>query len=618
MIRPLIYACLVVTMANQLFGQDQDFDFAHEVLPILKTHCAECHSDGNYQGGFSIDSRESILESGAVEAGDAVASDLIDRISSDEIDYRMPPEGERLSELEIAALKNWIDQNLPWESGFTFKSSSWVAPLKPRTVKLPPGDGNPIDRIVNQYFADNKTSWPNRLSDAAFARRASLDLVGLLPTPDELNAFTRSSNLRRENYINTLLGRDRDYADHWMSFWNDLLRNDYTGTGYIDGGRKQITRWLHDSLLANKPYDQFTRELINPSDGSAGFINGIKWRGRVNASQVQEVQFAQNVSQVFMGENLKCASCHDSFVDDWKLSDAYGMAAIIADQPIEMFRCDKPTGKMAKPQFLFPSLGEIDAGQNKEQRLSQVADLIVDRRNGRFTRTIVNRLWQRLMGRGLVEPVDVMGNQPWNEDILDFLAEDLAENEYNLKHTLRLIVSSRIYQSACVTQPEPIVGEYQFRGPLAKRMTAEQFIDAVWSITNTWPAQPNAGVAEPQAVPVRSSLVVSDLLMRSLGRPNRDQVVTTRDDVLSTLQALDLSNGEILFKQLESGADNLLALELSKRDLIERVFLHSLARKSTGREFEIIEQQLGDQPDRQAIADFLWTILMLPEFQHVQ
>src|SRR5205085_10846929 len=136
---------------------------------------------------------------------------------------------------------------------------------------------------------------------------------------------------------------------------------DYSGTGYIDGGRKQISGWLYNSLLRNKPYDQFTRELIQPTPDSEGFIKGIKWRGNVNASQVVELQFAQNVAQVFFGINMKCASCHDSFIDHWKLDDAYALAAVIAERPLEIHRCDKKTGKFAQPRFVFPELGAIDA-----------------------------------------------------------------------------------------------------------------------------------------------------------------------------------------------------------------------------------------------------------------
>ena len=159
-----------------------------------------------------------------------------------------------------------------------------------------------------------------------------------------------------------------------MTFWNDLLRNDYAGTGYIDGGRKQITGWLYQALIDNKPYDRFVRELISPSPESEGFIKGIKWRGRVNASQVREIQFSQNVSQVFFGINMKCASCHDSFIDRWKLVDAYGLAAVIAEEPLEIARCDKPTGQIAAPEFLWPELGTIDADQPRAKRLERLAE----------------------------------------------------------------------------------------------------------------------------------------------------------------------------------------------------------------------------------------------------
>jgi len=189
--------------------------------------------------------------------------------------------------------------------------------------------------------------------------------------------------------VKDLLSRDREYAEHWLTFWNDALRNDYSGVGYITKGRKQITGWLYQSLLENKPYDEFTRELISPSPEAEGFINGIKWRGRVNASQVREVQFSQNVSQVFLGINMKCASCHDSFINSWKLKDAYGLAAIVAEEPLEMHRCDKPTEEMAEAAFLYPELGTIDPKAPREERLQQFAELLTHPENGRFTRTIV-------------------------------------------------------------------------------------------------------------------------------------------------------------------------------------------------------------------------------------
>src|SRR5213076_3069968 len=125
--------------------------------------------------------------------------------------------------------------------------------------------------------------------------------------------------------------------------------------------RRQISGWLYRALATNMPYDRFVGELVNPNKTSEGFARGILWRGTVNASQLPPMQAAQNISQVFMGVNLKCASCHDSFVSDWTLADAYGMAAVYSDDALELVHCDKPTGKIASPRFLYSQLGSLDA-----------------------------------------------------------------------------------------------------------------------------------------------------------------------------------------------------------------------------------------------------------------
>src|SRR5262245_66690424 len=107
------------------------------------------------------------------------------------------------------------------------------------------------------------------------------------------------------------------------------------------------------------------------------------------------------------------------------------MAAVIADRPLEVHRCDKPQGRTASPRFLFPDLGDVDPRLPKVKRMEQVAKLVTHPDNGRLSRTIANRLWQRLMGRGIVHPVDVMANRPWSEDLLDHLATFLAHNRHD-------------------------------------------------------------------------------------------------------------------------------------------------------------------------------------------
>src|SRR5205085_2728550 len=226
----------------------------------------------------------------------------------------------------------------------------------PKPAVPPAGEGNPIDRFMAAAWLKAKVPRPPLVDDATFLRRAWLDLVGLLPPVSEIDRFEGDRRPdKRERIVKTLLAEKQGYAEHWMSFWNDLLRNDEQTN--IDGLRKPITQWLFDSLLQNKPLDLFVAELLDPGPkGPDGYLKGVNWRGRVNASQTPPVQAAQNVSQVFLASSLKCASCHDSFINEWKLAQAYGLASFFAPQNLEMHRWDKATGKVMPPKFMLPDL----------------------------------------------------------------------------------------------------------------------------------------------------------------------------------------------------------------------------------------------------------------------
>jgi len=293
---------------------------------------------GEEKGGLSLNTRQDTLtgfrERGGGEAGQGRPKPADRGANLHDEDTQMPPKGPRVSAAELSILRQWVNEGLAWEEGFSFGKGGSEPPLQPREVTLPAPKrerDHPIDRVIDSYVATHKRPLPAACDDATFARRVHLDLIGLLPSKEVVQGFTAdTSPAKRARLIESVLARDVDYAEHWLTMWNDLLRNDYVGTGYIDGGRKQITNWLYQSLVSNKPFDQFTRELIAPTGDSEGFINGIQWRGNVNAGQVREVQFAQSISQVFLGINMKCASCHDSFIDRWKLDEAYNLAAIYA------------------------------------------------------------------------------------------------------------------------------------------------------------------------------------------------------------------------------------------------------------------------------------------------
>src|SRR5918994_2916669 len=379
-------------------------DFAADVQPILERSCARCHARGRTRGGFSIESREMLLKGGdngpAIVLGRSDESELVALVAGLDPENVMPQKGSRLTDEQIGILRAWIDQGASWAPGVSFARAA-PRNLEPRRPALASTDGgaHPIDRLLAPYYAAHKIAPSSPASDRALIRRMYLDVVGQLPAPDAVRAFVADARAdKRTRLVQRLLADRVGYAEHWLTFWNDLLRNDYRGTGYIDGGREQISAWLYSSLVTNVPFDQFVAQLVDPVPGSAGFSKGIVWRGVVNASQTPEMQAAQNISQVFMGVNMKCASCHDSFISDWKLDDAYGLAGIYADKDLDMAQCDKPLGKVAKLKFLYPQLGEIDASKPRDERVKQLAEIMTSERNGRLTRTIVNRVWQRMLG----------------------------------------------------------------------------------------------------------------------------------------------------------------------------------------------------------------------------
>jgi hypothetical protein len=809
---PLRAAAGTEARKSSPLAADRRVEFIRDIKPLLESSCIKCHAHGQKKGAFQIDSRELFLKGGesgpAAKPGQSADSLVVKLVAGMDPDKIMPAKGPPLTANQVALLRAWIDQGMAWPAEVKLNRGV-QAPWEPRRVALPPnrsGSSHPIDRLLQPYFAKHGMTPPQPVVDRVFARRVYLDVTGLLPTPEELNRFLADRRLdKRARLVRQLLGMHQRYAEHWLTFWNDALRNDYKGAGYIDGGRKQITPWLFGALATNTPFDRFVAQLVNPTEHSEGFAKGIVWRGVVNASQTPQVQAAQNISQVFLGINLKCASCHDSFISDWKLADAYGLASIYADEPLELVRCDKPTGELAQRKFLYAPLGQVEDTTNRTERLESLARILTNPQNGRLTRTMVNRLWAKFLGRGLVEPVDEMDNPPWNPDLLDWLAVDLAEHNYDLKRTMALILTSRAYQLPALGLDQQNQDQFVFRGPTVRRLTAEEYADALASLTGLWRTLPaNTDVdfaagaersrreappskwiwatadadqaAPPQTVyfrktfvlpdvpeeaavvltadnrfslyvngkdagsndkwekpkvidirphlvqganvlavsalndalskedsspnpaglfvqarlrrlpeatrraarsrwdfgsdrtwlcttnrsdgwekpdfdpagwrpawelgaadlapwklaanlaaswssaaqygRVRAALANNDPLLAGLGRPNREQVVTGRSPVATTLQALELTNGATLADWLKRGAERLLAgRHVSARGLVSRLYLHGLGRQPTPAELDLAQANVREPIQAQAVEDLLWAMSMLPEFQ---
>ncbi len=532
----------------------QTVDFATTIHPILAKRCAGCHSGANPKAGLSVTSREGLLK--VIVPGNSSRSLLLQRVTG-KIGPRMPLQGPGLSDAEIKSLSDWIDQNAPWTDTAAKTTQAGNPSLSSRRPSIPESKyPNPIDRFLDAYFLTKKLPFAEPVSDNLFARRAWMDLWGVVPSSAEVDAFLKDSNPdKRTRLIDRLLADTAMYSGHWISFWNDLLRNDQ-GVNYA-GTRKSITPWLQSALRGNLPYDQMVAALLNPAKdtGPEGFLLGVNWRGAVNASQTPFMQASQNTAQIFLGVNLKCASCHDSFINNYKLKQSYGMAALFSDQnQLELVRCDVKTGKFTGPEFLYPQIGTVPENATPAERRAAAAQLFTSPDNGRLARTIVNRIWGRFFDYGLVEPVDEMDNVPWNSDLLDWLAVDFTDQGYDLKHLMRQIMTSRAYQLPSIPGQDEKGREYTFRGPRPRRLTAEQFVDTVSSLTGEW----RILQTDQRATYVREWELKSTPLSRALGRPIRDQVYTTRNPEATTLQGLELVNGDTLNMMLRRGSRRLL------------------------------------------------------------
>lgn len=545
-------------------------DFQQQIQPIIAKHCLECHSQDRRRGGLSLASYGDTMEGGkngpVIRPANGAGSPLIHRLTG-AAEPQMPKDEPSLAPGEIALIKLWIDQGARETPTSRPASAPWEAPLALARPPVPAVRlarwSSPLDRFVGAYLAERGVTAPAAVPDAQFARRVYLDAWGLLPTPAELLAFVADpAPGKRAALVDALLADNAKYAEHWISFWNDLLRNEDGVTYFSEtAGRKSITDWLLGALTTNLRYDQFVVKLLNPSTPAdpEGFLTGVNWRGETSAAVTPWMQASQNTAQVFLGINLKCNACHDSFINKWKLKDAYALAAYFSPEPrLEMYRCDVAQNRFAEPAFLFPELSRAPASSSLADRRAAAAAIFTDPRNGRLPRTLVNRIWQRLLGRGIVGNPDEMDGQPWSPALLDFLASDFVEHGYDIKRLIKTIMVSRAYQMPSVPRTsEATARDYTFSGPEVRRLTAEQFADAIGAITGEWSVYPGRP-ATPGGVYAREWRAASSSLTRALGRPVRDQINSTRATEASTLQALELVNGEIYTRWLSRGARRML------------------------------------------------------------
>jgi hypothetical protein len=477
-------------------------------------------------------------------------------------------------------------------------------------------------------------------SDNDFLRRVYLDVIGMLPTPDEARAFVADKDpLKRTKLIDRLLARD-EFADYWAMQWGDLLRikSEYPVRVWPKGVQA-YHRWVRESIASAKPYDRFVREMLvssgsNFRDGPANFYRAV------NTKDPQT--FAEQAALVFMGARLSCSRCHAHPTEKWTLDDDLGMAAFFAQvrfkntsewkeeivylDPDAVLR-NPTTKKVVKAKFLGGPEVELASGEDARARF---ADWLISPDNPWFAANAVNRIWARLMGRGIVnEPDDLRpGNRPSHPELLAFLARDFAARGYDMRHVYRTILNSQAYQRSSRANDQNRGDLTHYSHYLTRRLGAEQLLDALSQVTQTSEVFASS-IPEPftrlprdmRAVQIADGSITTPFL-DLFGRPPRDTAYERdRCNDTSVRQALHLLNSSDLERKV-TGSERIKRLLNEKktdREIIDEFYLAALSRHPTQSEQEKLMTYLSagagkDRSRPQALQDVLWAIVNTQEF----
>lgn len=467
--------------------------------------------------------------------------------------------------------------------------------------------------------------------DSTFLRRAHLDLIGRLPNPDEVRAFLADTSPdKRVRLIDRLLERP-EYADHWANKWMDLLRPNPYRVGIkavfnLDG-------WIRESFRANKPYDQFVREIVTASGSTFDSTPATIFRDRREPEEI-----APMISQLFLGVRLDCAKCHHHPFESLGQEKFYEFAAYFArvgrkgtglSPPISggeeiVFTAKSGevkhplTGEVLPPKPLFGT-APVDTDPDTDPRES-LARWMTSPANPYFARVIVNRMWADLMGRGIVDPVDDLRdtNPPSNGPLLDALADDFRHHGYDQKQLIRTITASTVYGLESAPNERNMADTRNFSRHYRQRIGAEVLLDAISDVSGV-PDSFDASPPGSRAVTIWTHRVES-LFLDTFGRPdpNQDPPCERTTDT-AVVQALHLMNAPSLHGKLASESGRVVNLARSDkppREIVEELYLLAYGRLPTDEERQVGES-LFHEPDadrRAAVEDLLWAMLNSPEF----
>jgi hypothetical protein len=393
------------------------------------------------------------------------------------------------------------------------------------TWKLPTQNtpkANYIDEAVQAKLQRLRVVPSDLCTDEEFIRRVSLDVRGIIPTPDEVRAFLadRSAD-KRAKLIDQYL-ESGEFVDLWTLKWNDTLRNN---PRLARLGTQSYAKWIREQVAGNVPFDKFVRELLtaegrnteqklDPNNLPRQLQNRPGVDRLVERLNRQEPNAAANyfvisrdpldttsaTSQVFLGVRIECARCHNHPFEKWTQTDYYGLAAFFTgvtaqgnnQTPVVVSvnpRAPGPrhprTNEVVEPKTLDNAEAKIDNGTDKREVL---VNWMVSPQNPWFAKAMVNRIWGFYFGRGIVEPIDDIRvtNPASNPELWDALARDFTAKKFDVKHIHRTILNSRTYQSSSKANQWNKQDTTNFARYYPKRMMAEQLYDSISQATDVF------------------------------------------------------------------------------------------------------------------------------------
>jgi len=479
-------------------------------------------------------------------------------------------------------------------------------------------------------------------TDSEFMRRAYLDCIGTLPTPQEVRDFISDAGSdKRDRLVDHLLSRP-EFVDYWALQLGDLLQNRKERDHDVRGVKnvRAFHQWIRQQLAANRTWDAIARDVLTASgDATTNPAIGYFVVTVGEAGQPEQSEVVTSVAQAFLGTRLGCAKCHNHPLEKYTQDDYYHFAAFLsrvklnrkepkdgvtqlvvsrqdAKQNKEPVGVTQPrTGQFMKPQTLQRKPVAVDPGNDPRQ---QLAGWITNPRNEYFAGAMVNRLVQHYFGHGLVDPVDDLRttNPPTNQKLWDALCKEFVDHKFDLRHLMRVLMTSRTYQLSSATAPGNSADRQFYSHYNARRLPAEVLLDALSASTGVHDRF--SGYPQGMRATQLPDPGLNNYFLTVFGRsPRTTACACERQGDVTLPQLLHLMNGDSVVQKVRDPSGRLAKLREQKannQQIAEELFLATLCRLPETRELEAIESLAASDATGEVWVDLFWALLNSKEF----